>query len=269
MGLDPLLDYMPQPMKDDLSVEEALFIFCRDLMDATADIIPAVKPQSAYFERYGLAGLHALDRIIKYAKEAGFYVILDAKRGDIGPTAESYAEAAFGQYSSGADCLTVNPYLGSDGIIPFIKAAVKYDKTIFVLARTSNPSSAEFQEKSCGDILLYEAVGEKIAQWGSETEGKFGYNRVGAVAGATYPEQLQKLRLKLPNTFLLVPGYGSQGGRASDIKAAFDANGCGVIVNNSRGIMCAYKTMGKAADDYIDCARKAAIMMRDDLNGIK
>ena len=263
MGIDPLLEYMPAALREGKPISEALISFCHRLIDVTADVVAAVKPQSAYFERYGLEGLFALDSIIKYARSAGLYVILDAKRGDIGPTAESYAEAAFGKYSSGADCLTVNPYLGSDGVLPFSEAAKKYDKSIFVLARTSNPSAAEFQERTVGkDEFLYEAVGKKIAEWGSDSIGAYGYNRVGAVAGATYPAQLGNLRRMLPNTFFLVPGYGSQGGAADDVMPAFDESGSGAVVNNSRGIMCAWKTMKRPAEDFADCAREAALTMR-------
>lgn len=261
MGLDPKLEYVPQHLHAGRSVGEALYEFNRGLIDAAADLIPAVKPQSAFYEMYGLQGLEALDKTIRYAKSAGLYVILDAKRGDIGSTAEAYAEACFGVYSSGADCVTVNPYLGSDGVLPFIKAAEKYNKAIFALVKTSNPSSGELQDLDCSGTPVYMRAAALTAVWNAS-------GRCGIVAGATYPAQLAELRNALPDSFFLVPGYGAQGGKAEDIAAAYDKNGGGVIVNSSRGLMCAY--MGKSdGRDFADHTRAAVIAMRDELNAFR
>lgn len=261
MGLDPKLEYIPEHLRAGRSVGEALFEFNRGLIDAVADLIPAVKPQSAFYEMYGLQGLEALDKTIRYAKSAGLYVILDAKRGDIGSTAEAYAEAVFGEYSAGTDCVTVNPYLGSDGVLPFIKAAEKYDRAIFALVKTSNPSSGELQDTDCGGAPLYMRVAALTAGWNRS-------GRCGIVAGATYPAQLDELRRALPDAFFLVPGYGAQGGRAVDIARAYDRNGSGVIVNSSRGLMCAWMG-GSDGLDFADRTRAAVTAMRDDLNAAK
>ena len=258
MGLDPKLEYVPAHLREGRSIADALFDFNRGLIDAVCDLIPAVKPQSAFYEMYGMEGLAALDKTIRYAKSTGLYVILDAKRGDIGSTAEAYAEACFGEYSSGADCVTVNPYLGSDGVLPFINAAEKYDRAIFALVKTSNPSSGELQDKDSGGKPLYMHVAALTADW-----NRFG--RCGIVAGATYPAQLAELRAALPDTMFLIPGYGAQGGRAEDIAPAYDKNGGGVIVNSSRGLMCAYKQGKSDGRDFADHTRAAVIAMRDDL----
>lgn len=257
MGLDPKLEYIPEHIRAGRSVGEALFEFNRGLIDAVADLIPAVKPQSAFYEMYGLEGLTALDKTIRYAKSAGLYVILDAKRGDIGSTAEAYAEACFGAFSSGADCVTVNPYLGGDGVLPFIRAADKYDRAVFALVKTSNPSSGELQDLDCSGVPVYMRVAALTAGWNAS-------GRCGIVAGATYPAQLAELRRTLPDSFFLVPGYGAQGGKAADIAAAYDKNGGGVIVNSSRGLMCAW--MGKGdGRDFADRTRAAVSAMRGEL----
>ena len=266
MGLDPLLEYIPEKFREGKSVSEALFDFNRALIDATADLIPAIKPQSAYYELYGLEGLLALDKTIRYAKEAGIYVILDAKRGDIGSTASAYAEGHLGEGGAGSDCITVNPYLGSDGIVPFINAAKKYDKTLFSLVKTSNPSSSEFQDRLIDGKPLYRIVGEATEKWGEDNIGEYGYSRVGAVVGATHPAQLAELREAMPHTFFLVPGYGAQGGTAADVAYAFrESDKSGAIVNSSRALMCAYK--GKGDDmNFAQFTRNACIEMRDALN---
>lgn len=266
MGLDPLLEYIPEKFREGKSVSEALFDFNRALIDATADLIPAIKPQSAYYELYGLEGLLALDKTIRYAKEAGIYVILDAKRGDIGSTASAYAEGHLGEGGAGSDCITVNPYLGSDGIVPFINAAKKYDKTLFSLVKTSNPSSSEFQDRLIDGKPLYRIVGETVEKWGEDNIGEYGYSRVGAVVGATHPQQLAELRAAMPHTFFLVPGYGAQGGTAADVAYAFrESDKSGAIVNSSRALMCAYK--GKGDDmNFAQFTRNACIEMRDALN---
>lgn len=266
MGLDPKLEYIPEKFREGKSVSESLFDFNRALIDATADLIPAIKPQSAYYELYGLEGLLALDKTIRYAKQAGIYVILDAKRGDIGSTASAYAEGHLGEGGAGADCITVNPYLGSDGIVPFIDAAKKYDKALFSLVKTSNPSSSEFQDRLIDGKPLYRIVGEATEKWGEDNIGEYGYSRVGAVIGATHPEQLAELREAMPHTFFLVPGYGAQGGTAADVAFAFrQSDKSGAIVNSSRALMCAYK--GKGDDmNFAQFTRNACIEMRDALN---
>ena len=266
MGLDPLLEYIPEKFREGKSVCDALFDFNRALIDATADLIPAINPQSAYYELYGLEGLLALDKTIRYAKHAGIYVILDAKRGDIGSTASAYAEGHLGEGGAGADCITVNPYLGSDGIVPFINAAKKYDKTLFSLVKTSNPSSSEFQDRLIDGKPLYRIVGEATEKWGEDNIGEYGYSRVGAVVGATHPAQLAELREAMPHTFFLVPGYGAQGGKADDVAFAFrKSDKSGAIVNSSRALMCAYK--GKGDDmNFAQFTRNACIEMRDALN---
>jgi orotidine-5'-phosphate decarboxylase len=262
MGLDPKLEYIPPHIREGRSVGEALLEFNRGLIDAAADLIPAVKPQSAFYEMYGLEGLQALDKTIRYAKSAGLYVILDVKRGDIGSTAEAYAEAFFGGHSAGADCVTVNPYLGSDSVLPFIKAAEKYDRAVFVLVKTSNPSSGELQDVDCGGEPLYMRVAKLAAEWNST-------GRCGIVAGATYPAQLAQLRQALSDAFFLVPGYGAQGGRAEDLTNAYDSSGGGVIVNSSRGLMCAWMKGAGDGRDFADRTREAVIKMRDDLNSAR
>lgn len=284
MGLDPKLDFIPPHIidkavkefgKTEKAAGEAVFEFNKILIDCCYDLIPAIKPQSAYFEMYGLEGLAALKKTVEYAKTKGLYVILDAKRGDIGSTAEAYSSAYLGKTNIfgeektlfDADCLTVNPYLGSDGVDPFIADCKKYDKSIFVLVKTSNKSSGEFQDRRFeGGTTLYETVADKIIEWGADNISECGYSKIGAVVGATYPEQLKQMREKMKNTFLLIPGYGTQGGGAEDVKYAFDSNGGGAIVNASRSIMCAYKKDGKP-EAFGECARAEVIRMRDDILG--
>ena len=283
MGLDPVLDYIPAFMKDAAvsqygdtfkAAGEAIFAFNKALIDAAADLIPAVKPQSAFYEMYGIEGMIALERTIAYAKEAGLYVILDVKRNDIGNTAEAYAKAFLGEtqlFSSKAqatpvDCVTVNPYLGIDGIEPFVKAAAQYDKSMFILVKTSNKSSGDFQDMDMGGLPLYRRVGAKVEEWGEVYRAASGYSPCGAVVGATYPKQLTELREALPHTFFLIPGYGAQGGAAKDIAGAFDAKGQGAIVNSSRALMCAYKKAGDDGSNLAKHTRDAVIAMRDDIN---
>lgn len=281
MGLDPILDYVPQKIKTEAvekygksfkAAGEAIFNFNKGLIDAAADLIPAVKPQSAFYEMYGIVGLIALDRTIKYAKDAGLYVILDVKRNDIGSTAEAYAKAYLGETeifgesacATPVDSVTVNPYLGIDGIKPFLDVCVNKEKTIFILAKTSNKSSGDFQDITFDGMPLYRRVGEKIEEWGAGHIGRSGYSPLGAVVGATYPGQLAELRSALPHTFFLIPGYGAQGGTAADVAAAFDSNKGGAIVNSSRGLMCAYKKFSDE-ENYKTHTRNAVISMRDDI----
>ena len=284
-GLDPLPDYVPKHIMDRHLAEkgetltaaaDALYEFNRGLIDALCDIVPAVKPQSAYYELLGWEGVRALKQTIEYAREKGLYVIADAKRGDIGSTAEAYSGAWLGCVNVGgkalvpfgADAVTVNGYLGRDGILPFLDVCQKEDKAIFVLVKTSNPSSADLQDRSVGDSLMYEAVGDLIAGLSRDTAGKYGYTRAGAVVGATYPEELKSLRRRLPDTFFLVPGYGAQGGGASDVACAFDDRGCGAVVNSSRAIICAWKKTGREGLDFAEAARDEAVRMRDALRSV-
>ncbi|MCD7820829.1 MAG: orotidine-5'-phosphate decarboxylase [Clostridiales bacterium] len=284
-GLDARLEYVPQPMIDQAIAQygetrkaaaEAIFAFNCGLIDALCDIVPAVKPQAAYYELLGWEGMEMLERTIRYAKEKGMYVIADVKRGDIGATASAYAEGWLGKTMVGgaqlpcfdADCVTVNGYMGADAVNPFLKIANQEDKALFVLVRTSNPSAVDLQDLEIGGGKIYDVMGALAAKWGEGYLDGYGYNRVGAVVGATWPEQLAQLREALPHTFLLVPGYGAQGGTAEDVRFAFDEKGHGAIVNSSRGIMCAWKKTGNAGADYQDAARAAALEMRDAITAI-
>lgn len=281
-GLDPKLDYIPSYIKEAMMSEyddvlegaaQAILEFNKGLIDALYDVVPAIKPQAAYYEMYGWQGVRTLKKTIEYAKSKGMYVITDGKRNDIGTTMEAYATAHLGRVTIenkeiepfGADALTVNGYLGTDGISPLIDVCDKYDKGIFVLVKTSNKSSGELQDKMIGNKHVYEVMGDMCEDWGSNSIGKYGYSSVGAVVGATYPEQLLELREKMPHTLFLVPGYGAQGGGAKDVSNAFDKNGLGAIVNSSRGIMCAYKKEGCDERDYANAARREAIRMREDI----
>lgn len=282
-GLDPKLSFVPEYIREKCfekygcnfdGAAAAIFEFNKSLIDALCDIVPAVKPQAAYYEMYGWQGVRALADTVKYAKSKGMYVITDGKRGDIGATMEAYAAAHIGKTdigsaeleAFGADSLTVNGYLGTDCINPLLKLCAEYDKSIFVLAKTSNPSSGELQDRVAGSKTVYEIMGEMCESWGEQTIGKCGYSAVGAVVGATYPEMLKELRAKLKHTFFLVPGYGAQGGGAEDAKYAFDSNGLGAIVNSSRGIMCAWtKQQGATERDFAEAARAEAVRMREDL----
>lgn len=284
-GLDARIEYVPQPIIDKYVAQygetrkaaaEAIFEFNCGLIDALCDIVPAVKPQAAYYELLGWEGVEMMERTIAYAKAKGMYVIADIKRGDIGATASAYAEGWLGKSKVGsalipcfdADCVTVNGYMGADAVNPFLKIANAEDKTMFALVRTSNPSAVDLQDLTIGDKKIYEVMGDLVAKWGEGFVDEYGYNRVGAVIGATWPEQLAEMRKALPNTFFLVPGYGAQGGTAEDVKFAFDEKGHGAIVNSSRGIMCAWKKTGKDGADYKEAARNEAIKMRDAITGI-
>lgn len=284
-GLDPKLDYIPDSIKNACfeqfgknleGAAAALLAFNKALIDALCDIVPAVKPQAAYYEMYGWQGVRALAETIAYAKSKGMFVITDAKRNDIGTTMEAYATAHLGSTevagesieAFGADALTVNGYLGTDGIKPLAKICGERDKGIFVLVKTSNPSSGELQDKLLAEnVTVYEQMGRMCESWGSDLAGKYGYSAVGAVVGATYPDQLAQLREKLPHTFFLVPGYGAQGGGADDVKGAFDAKGLGAVINSSRGIMCAWQKQGLSHEDFAQAARAEALRMRDELLG--
>ena len=333
VGLDPAIEHIPPHILDKYIAEKgetlgaaaaSVVEFNTRLIDALYDIVPAVKPQSAYYEALGPEGVEALKTTIDYAKSKGMYVICDGKRNDIGSTAQAYSAAYLGTVRIGsteikpfdADALTINAYLGSDGIKPFIETAVKFDKAVFALVKTSNPSAGELQDLQVrpvdssvvihstrkGDALraplrmiepspdfsepkpplgiketeppprdtiglsswrtVYAAVGDLIEGIARDTIGRYGFTRVGAVVGATYPEETELLRARLPNTFFLVPGYGAQGGSAQEAVRAFKRNGKGAIVNSSRAIIAAWK---KTGGDYLDAARAEALRMRDEL----
>lgn len=285
-GLDPKLDFVPEFIKKESfqkfgntleGAADALLTFNKGLIDALYDIVPAVKPQCAYYEMYGWQGVRTLYETIQYAKEKGLFVITDGKRNDIGTTMEAYAAAHLGEVSVnstsvspfGADALTVNGYLGTDGIAPLLNICEQHDKGIFVLVKTSNKSSGELQDKQIGDATIYRTMGDMCEQWGEASRGAYGYSAVGAVVGATYPAQLAELRKALPHTFFLVPGYGAQGGGANDVVPAFDAEGLGAVINSSRGIMCAYKKGDYAEEQYAEAARAEAIRMRDELLSVR
>ena len=251
----------------------AVLEFDKGLIDALADVVPAVKPQSAYFEMLGWRGMKALEEVIAYAKEKDLFVIADVKRGDIGTTAAAYSQAWLGATQVGddscpvfdADCVTLNGYMGSDSIKPFLNDCTQRDKCAFVLAKTSNPSSMELQDIVAGDRLVYTVMGDLIQRWGQGTEGKYHYQALGAVVGATHPSVLKELRYRLDKVFFLVPGYGAQGGTAADVRYAFDELGRGAVVNASRSIMCAWQKTGKDGADYQEAARAAAEQMRDQI----
>lgn len=284
VGLDPMLDFIPNHILEKAykdkgenleGVGEAIWEYNKGIVDATYDLIPAVKPQVAMYEQFGLEGLKAYKRTIDYCKNKGLVVIGDVKRGDIGSTSKAYATGHLGKVVLGGkeyrgfdeDFMTVNPYLGSDGIKPFIDVCKEEDKGLFILVKTSNPSSGEFQDQCIGDRPLYELVGEKVAQWGELHMGNE-YSYIGAVVGATYPEMGKVLRKLMPKTYILVPGYGAQGGKAEDLVHFFNKDGLGAIINSSRGIIAAYKEKkyekyGPTA--YADASRQAVIDMREDL----
>lgn len=282
VGLDPKLSYLPEYLLKEAMASapdpltgaaDALLRFNRALIDALCDIVPAVKPQCAYYEMYGWQGMRTLCETVSYAREKGMYVIIDGKRNDIGSTMEAYAAAHLGHTAVGetqlrafaGDALTVNGYLGSDGIDPLLSVCKKEDRGVFVLVKTSNPSSGELQDRLIGDRPVYEIMGEMCEQWGADQIGEYGYSAVGAVVGATYPEQLSLLRQKLPHTFFLVPGYGAQGGGGKGVAGAFDQNGIGAVVNSSRGIICAYQKEGCDPHDFAGAARREALRMQKDI----
>lgn len=285
VGLDSLLDYIPQHIKEEKFAQygdtfdaaaQAILAYNKEIIDAICDIVPAVKPQAAYYEMYSWQGMWALCETVKYAQEKGMIVIMDGKRNDIGSTMQAYAKAHLGvsevngkELSAfGSDMLTVNGYLGSDGIEPLLPICDEKDKGIFVLVKTSNPSSGELQDQKIGDKSIYETMGAMCEHWGEKTANSYGYSRVGAVVGATYPQQLSEMRQKMPHTFFLVPGYGAQGGGANDVAGAFDHNGLGAIVNSSRAILTAWKKAGTDGKDFAQQARKAALTMKEDIMGV-
>lgn len=285
VGLDPMLGCVPEHLTKKAFEEygetlegaaEAIWQYNKGIVDAVYDLIPAVKPQVAMYEQFGIPGMIAFKKTVDYCKEKGLVVIGDIKRGDIGSTSTAYAVGHLGKVTVGSkqyygfdeDFVTVNPYLGSDGVNPFIDVCKEEKKGIFVLVKTSNPSSGEFQDRLIDGRPLYEYVGEKVNEWGSQCMGDT-YSYVGCVVGATYPEMGKILRKIMPKAYILVPGYGAQGGKASDLAPYFNKDGLGAIVNSSRGIICAYKQDKYAkfgADHYAEASRQAVIDMIEDIN---
>ena len=286
VGLDPMLNYIPEHIQKKAFAEfgetlegaaEAIWQYNKGIVDATYDLIPAVKPQIAMYEQFGIPGLIAYKKTVDYCKSKDLVVIGDIKRGDIGSTSAAYAVGHLGHVQVGSrkyagfdeDFATVNPYLGSDGVKPFMDICKEEKKGIFVLVKTSNPSSGEFQDRVIDGRPLYELVGEKVAQWGDELMGDE-YSYVGAVVGATYPEMGKVLRKIMPKTFILVPGYGAQGGKGADLVHFFNEDGLGAIVNSSRGIIAAYKQEKYkefGAENYADASRAAVKDMIADISG--
>lgn len=277
VGLDPMLNYIPEQIKAAAFAEfgetlegaaEAVWQYNKAIVDEVYDLIPAVKPQIAMYEQFGIPGLQAFKRTVDYCKEKDLVVIGDVKRGDIGSTSAAYATAHLGQVQVGSQLLTpfgedfatVNPYLGSDGIKPFLEVCREEKKGIFILVKTSNPSSGEFQDRLIDGKPLYELVGEKVAEWADSCMGDQ-YSYVGAVVGATYPEMGKTLRKVMPKSFILVPGYGAQGGKGADLVHFFNEDGLGAIVNSSRGIIAAYKQekYAKFGAEHFAQASRAAV----------
>ncbi len=281
VGLDTDFGYLPEEMREGVScfAEAAARIteFNKNIIDGVCDVAPSVKVQIAYYEMYGHEGVKAFYDTVEYARGKGLVVIADCKRNDIGSTASCYSKAYLGETALGgktlrafpADMLTVNGYLGTDGIKPFVEDIVAHDKSIFALVKTSNPSSGEFQNlKLENGEYVYERMGALVEEWGKDTVGRYGYSEVGAVVGATHPEEAENLRKRLKNTFFLIPGYGAQGGNAQMLKVCFDGRGLGGVVNNSRGIICAYKKPEYAGKNYFEAARAACVAMQRDLASV-
>lgn len=287
VGLDPMLNYIPEHILNKSFQEfgetlegaaDAIWNFNKEIVDHTWDLIPSVKPQIAMYEQFGIEGLKVYEKTVRFCQEKGLVVIGDAKRGDIGSTSAAYATAHLGKVKVGntvctafnTDFLTVNPYLGTDGVKPFVDVCKSENKGIFVLVKTSNPSSGEFQDRLIDGRPLYEWVAEKVVEWGADCkEGT--YSNVGAVVGATYPEMSAILRRLMPNTYFLVPGYGAQGGTAKDLKACFNEDGLGAVVNSSRGIIAAYRQEKYAKfgpEHFAEASRQAVIDMAADINSV-
>ena len=288
VGLDPMLDYIPEHIQKRGFEEfgetpegaaQAIWLYNKEIVDAVADLIPAVKPQIAMYEQFGIPGLEAYESTVDYCRDKGLIVIGDVKRGDIGSTSAAYATGHLGRAKIGtktcpgfnSDFITVNPYLGTDGVKPFVDQCNEFDKGIFVLVKTSNPSSGEFQDRLIYGRPLYELVADKVKEWGElSMDGE--YSNVGAVVGATYPEMSKVLRKLMPKTFFLVPGYGAQGGTAEDLQYCFNEDGLGAIVNSSRGIIAAWKKdvykKDFAPEEFAKASRQATIDMIRDINRV-
>ena len=283
MGLDPRYEMIPECVRNKYAktlegAAQAILEYNKALIDATCDIVPAVKPQVAFYEMFGIEGMKVFNETCKYAKEKGMVVIADAKRGDIGSTAQGYSNAFLGKTPLdeveldifNVDFLTVNPYMGTDCVKPFIEDCKKYNKGLFVLVKTSNKSSGEIQDLVLQNgRTIYEIVAELVNEWGKDLIGENGYSSIGSVVGATYPAQLKELREIMPSSYFLIPGYGAQGGKAEDIALGFDSDGLGGIVNASRSLMCAYKSdLWKdkfTEEEYAEATRAEAVRMRDEL----
>ena len=283
IGLDPRYEMIPEFIKNKYEknlegVAEAILEFNKKIIDAVYDIIPAVKPQMAFYEMYGLEGMKVFEKTCKYAKEKGMIVIADIKRGDIGTTAKAYSNAFLGKTLIGdkeesiydVDFVTLNPYMGIDAIKPFIDDCKKYNKGVFILVKTSNPSSGDIQDLQLeSGEKVYTKVVKLVEEWGKDLVGEYGYSSISAVVGATYPKQLEELRKEAPHTFFLIPGYGAQGGKAEDILLGFDKNGIGGIVNSSRGLMCAYKSERWSSKytemQFAEATRAEALRMKGEL----
>lgn len=284
VGLDPTLKFVPKSLQEEAFAQygetlegaaESIWQFNKKIVDAVYDLIPAVKPQIAMYEQFGIPGLVVYKRTVDYCKEKGLVVIGDIKRGDIGSTSEAYAIGHLGKVQVGSksyygfdeDFATINPYMGADSVKPFIKVCKEEKKGLFILVKTSNPSSGDFQDQLVGETPLYELVGKKVTEWGLDHMGT-NYSYVGAVVGATYPEMGKVLRDIMPKSFILVPGYGAQGGKGADLVHFFDKDGLGAIVNSSRGIIAAYQQEKYAAygdENFADASRQAVLDMREDI----
>lgn len=285
VGLDPTYEMIPKAIREEMlekygktpkAVSEMFLSFNKAIINQICDLVPAVKPQIAMYEQYGIEGLKAYTETIAYAKEKGLFIIGDIKRGDIASTAAAYAAHLNGVQIEGTrfdlwneDAVTLNPYMGFDAIKPFISPCNEYDKGIFLLVKTSNPSGKEIQDLICDGKPIYEHVAQLVSEWGELAMGQNGYSKIAAVVGATYKEQGQELRKKMPHTFFLIPGYGAQGASGDDIRGYFDQNGRGCIVNSSRGIIAAYQKDSKYGDhNFAEAAREKALAMKKDLEGI-
>jgi orotidine-5'-phosphate decarboxylase len=284
IGLDPRYEILPKCIVNKYpktleGASKAIIEYNKALIDATCDIIPAIKPQIAFYEMFGIAGMEAFKETCKYAKEKGMIVIADIKRGDIGSTAQGYSNAYLGKTKVGdkeeaifdVEFVTVNPYMGTDCVKPFIEDCKKYNKGIFILVKTSNPSSGELQDaKLESGEEVYKRVAELVEHWGEELRGEYGYSSIAAVVGATYPKQLEELRKIASHTYFLIPGYGAQGGKAKDIALGFDKNGLGGIINASRSLMCAYQSDfwkdKYTEEEYAKATRAEALRMKDEFN---
>ncbi len=284
VGLDPMMSMIPQQIQQAAFEQygetlegagEAIYQFNKGIVDEIYDLVPAVKPQIAMYEQFGIPGLMAFHKTVEYCKKKDLIVIGDIKRGDIGSTSEAYAVGHLGKVQVGSqhyygfdeDFVTVNPYLGTDGIAPFIKVCKEEKKGLFILVKTSNPSSGEFQDQLVDGKPLYEIVGKQVAKWGEEHMGD-SYSYIGAVVGATYPEMGKALRQIMPKTFILVPGYGAQGGTGADLVHFFDQDGLGAIINSSRGIIAAYQAKGYESfgpENFAKASRQAVLHMREDI----
>ena len=272
VGLDPRLDRLPPHLREQNDTPaQVVQQFCCEIVDAVAEYSVAVKLQAAYFEILKSEGLRVLWSVADYARQQGLLVIIDGKRNDIGSTAQAYAEAYL-HGERAADAITVNPYLGIDGVKPFIDAAAETGRGLFILVKTSNPSSGELQDlpvqTASGEKLVYQHIADLVAEWGKSLIGECGYSSVGAVVGATYPQQLAELRGRLPQVPFLIPGYGAQGATAEDIAPAFDDEGVGAIVNSSRGIIFAYERLEQPSERFATAAAQAAAQMKQEINQV-